>query len=66
MLETVVGQKNLPRYFAQVYEMTKKMNTGRLDFELPDGRIFRAHGKNPGPADKGHKKGSKSRVGRKI
>jgi cyclopropane-fatty-acyl-phospholipid synthase len=25
------------------------MNTGRLDFELPDGRIFRAHGKNPGP-----------------
>jgi cyclopropane-fatty-acyl-phospholipid synthase len=49
MLETTVGQKNLPRYFAQVFEMTKKMNTGRLDFELPDGRIFRAHGKNPGP-----------------
>ena len=46
MLETVVGQKNLPRYFAQVYEMTKKMNTGRLDFELPDGRVFRANGKN--------------------
>ena len=49
MLETTDGEKNLPRYFAQVFEMTKKMNTGRLDFELPDGRIFRAHGKNPGP-----------------
>ena len=52
MLETTVGQKNLPRYFAQVFEMTKKMNTGRLDFELPDGRVFRAHGKMPGPVSK--------------
>ncbi len=49
MFNTTVGQKNLPRYFAQVFEMTKKMNSGRLDFELPDGRIFRANGKNPGP-----------------
>jgi len=49
MFKTTVGQKNLPRYFAQVFEMTKKMNSGRLDFELPDGRIFRANGKNPGP-----------------
>ena len=49
MLKTTVGQKNLPRYFAQVFEMTKKMNSGRLDFELPDGRIFRANGKSPGP-----------------
>ena len=52
MLETTAGQKNLPRYFAQVFEMTKKMNTGRLDFELPDGRVFRAHGKAPGPVSK--------------
>ena len=52
MLETVVGQKNLPRYFTQVFEMTKRMNTGRLDFELPDGRVFRAYGKNPGPVSK--------------
>ena len=50
MFKTTVGQKNLPRYFAQVFEMTKKMNSGRLDFELPDGRKFRADGKNPGPA----------------
>ena len=49
MLETTEGQKNLPRYFAQVFEMTKKMNSGRLDFELPDGRVFRANGKKPGP-----------------
>ncbi|MAI18215.1 MAG: SAM-dependent methyltransferase [Rhodobacteraceae bacterium TMED111] len=49
MLETTEGQKNLPRYFAQVFEMIKKMNSGRLDFELPDGRVFRANGKQPGP-----------------
>ena len=49
MFNTTVGQKNLPRYFAQVFEMTKKMNSGRLDFELPDGRIFCANGKNAGP-----------------
>ena len=49
MFKTTVGQKNLPRYFAQVFEMTKKMISGRLDFELPDCRIFRANGKNPGP-----------------
>ncbi|MGB0547459.1 MAG: SAM-dependent methyltransferase, partial [Paracoccaceae bacterium] len=49
MLETTEGQKNLPRYFAQVFEMTKRMNSGRLDFELPDGRVFRANGKQPGP-----------------
>ena len=48
MLETTAGQKNLPRYFAQVFEMTKKMNTGRLDFELPDGRVFERMGKRPG------------------
>ena len=49
MLETTEGQKNLPRYFAQVFEMTKRINSGRLDFELPDGRVFRANGKQPGP-----------------
>ncbi|MEO9821372.1 MAG: cyclopropane-fatty-acyl-phospholipid synthase family protein [Paracoccaceae bacterium] len=48
-LMTTAGQKDLPRYFTQVFAMTQGMNTGRLDFVLPDGRVFRAEGRNPGP-----------------
>ncbi len=44
------GQKNLPRYFARVFETACKVRHGRLDFVLPDGRIFRAQGGAPGPA----------------
>ena len=46
---TVTGQKNLPRYFHPVFNLCTKLNTGRLDFELPDGRVFRVEGTNPGP-----------------
>ena len=48
ILTTTDGQKGLPRYFAQVFAMTRKMNNGRVDFHLPDGRVFRAEGQNPG------------------
>ena len=48
-LTSTKNQKQLPRYFSQVFEMADAMNTGRLDFVLPDGRVFRASGKNPGP-----------------
>lgn len=44
------GQKGLPRYFATVFDICKKLNHGRLDFKLPDGRIFRAQGAEPGLA----------------
>ncbi|MBM2290920.1 class I SAM-dependent methyltransferase [Sulfitobacter pseudonitzschiae] len=49
ILTTTDGQTNLPRYFARVFAMTQGMNNGRVDFVLPDGRTFRAEGKNPGP-----------------
>ncbi|MGX9354266.1 class I SAM-dependent methyltransferase [Roseobacteraceae bacterium S113] len=49
VLTSLDGQENLPRYFAQVFAMATRMNTGRLDIILPDGRHFRADGKNPGP-----------------
>ncbi|WP_425038985.1 class I SAM-dependent methyltransferase [Primorskyibacter sp. S187A] len=49
VLTSLDGQKNLPRYFAQVFQMACNMNRGRLDMILPDGRHFRAEGKNPGP-----------------
>ena len=48
-LTSTKNQKNLPRYFSQVFEMANAMNTGRLDFVLSDGRVFRASGKISGP-----------------
>ncbi|MDA7426014.1 SAM-dependent methyltransferase [Thalassococcus lentus] len=49
ILTTTENQTDLPRYFARVFKMASEMNNGRLDFVLPDGRRFRAEGKNPGP-----------------
>ena len=46
---TTDGQDNLPRYFAQVFEIAKRLDQGHLDLVLPDGRRFRASGRNPGP-----------------
>ena len=48
-LTSTTGQKNLPRYFASVFDVSARMAKGRLDFVLPDGRRFRAEGKAPGP-----------------
>ena len=49
ILTTTDGQKDLPRYFARVMGMASSLRFGRIDFLLPDGRRFRAEGKNPGP-----------------
>ena len=49
ILTTTQGQDNLPRYFKNVFAMAEAMNYGRLDVVLPDGRRFRAEGKNTGP-----------------
>lgn len=49
ILTTTDGQRGLPRYFTRVFAMVQDMNNGRLDFVMPDGRVFRADGKNPGP-----------------
>jgi len=46
---TTVGETGLPRYFAQVFEQVAVLQNGRIDFVLPDGRVFRAEGPNPGP-----------------
>ncbi len=50
VLTSTAGQKGLPRYFGQAFATISQMQRGRLDFRLPDGRIFRAEGKKPGPA----------------
>jgi cyclopropane-fatty-acyl-phospholipid synthase len=49
VLTTTKGQTGLPRYFAACLETAQKLQTGRLDFVLPDGRRFRAEGTRPGP-----------------
>ena len=46
---TTKGQTGLPRYFTTAYAVTKGLQHGRLDFVLPDGRVFRAEGAKPGP-----------------
>jgi len=48
-LTTTEGQRDLPRYFAQVFKVASGMKNGRIDFILPDGRRFQADGQNPGP-----------------
>lgn len=48
VLTTTEGQKDLPRYFAKTFGLVQQLNNGRLDLVLPDGRRFRAQGKNPG------------------
>ena len=54
ILTTTEGQAGLPRYFAQVFAMLQRMNQGRLDLLLPDGRHFRAEGAEPGPVAEVH------------
>jgi cyclopropane-fatty-acyl-phospholipid synthase len=49
VLTTTKGQTGLPRYFAACLETAQRLQTGRLDFVLPDGRRFRAEGARPGP-----------------
>ena len=42
------GQSDLPRYFPQVFFIAQKIGKGRVEFVMPDGRTFRAEGKEPG------------------
>jgi cyclopropane-fatty-acyl-phospholipid synthase len=48
-ITTLDGQTDLPRYFGAVFNLAKGLKNGRVDFRLPDGRVFRVDGPNPGP-----------------
>jgi cyclopropane-fatty-acyl-phospholipid synthase len=48
-ITTLEGQGDLPRYFAATFAMAKGLRNGRIDFRLPDGRVFRIDAPNPGP-----------------
>jgi cyclopropane-fatty-acyl-phospholipid synthase len=50
VLTTTKGQTGLPRYFAAAFDNASRLQRGRMDFRLPDGRVFRAEGAKPGPA----------------
>jgi len=50
VLTSTKGQTGLPRYFAAVYDRARSLERGRLDFRLPDGRLFRIEGRAPGLA----------------
>ena len=54
ILTSTDGQANLPRYFSRVFDMSRYMQYGRLDLHLPDGRVFRAEGREPGPVAELH------------
>lgn len=53
-LTTTRGNNNLPRYFPAVFELATKINRGRIDFFVPDGRKFRAEGTEAGPVCEMH------------
>lgn len=54
ILTSTDNQTNLPRYFARGFAVAQRLTNGRLDIVLPDGRIFRAEGRNPGPVAELH------------
>ncbi|MEM9437157.1 MAG: cyclopropane-fatty-acyl-phospholipid synthase family protein [Pseudomonadota bacterium] len=54
ILTSTRGQGELPRYFAQVFDLARAAENGRLDVVLPDGRQFRADTRKPGPVAEVH------------
>ncbi|WP_281859248.1 SAM-dependent methyltransferase [Litoreibacter halocynthiae] len=48
VLTSTQGQHALPRYFLQAFATAQKMRAGQLDMKLPDGRVFRAEGREAG------------------
>ncbi|MEM6482119.1 MAG: SAM-dependent methyltransferase, partial [Pseudomonadota bacterium] len=41
ILRDTAGQTGLPRYFTQMFAIAQRLDHGRLDIVLPDGRVFR-------------------------
>ncbi|MEL7256357.1 MAG: cyclopropane-fatty-acyl-phospholipid synthase family protein [Pseudomonadota bacterium] len=49
ILTDTCGQRDLPRYFSQMFAVAQRLQHGRLDIGLEDGRVFRVEGTAPGP-----------------
>jgi cyclopropane-fatty-acyl-phospholipid synthase len=50
VLTSVAGERDLPRWFGASFDLLRGIRRGRLDLALPDGRVFRIQGPEPGPA----------------
>ncbi len=50
VITTTRGQRDLPRWFSACMSVLEQLPSGSIDLALPDGRIFRAEGRSPGPA----------------
>lgn len=48
-LTSTSGESDLPRWFARGFAILKNIRAGTVDTALPDGRVFRAQGAEPGP-----------------
>ena len=51
-METITslkGQKHLPRWFSAAFSVLEGIQKGSLEIALPDGRVFRIEGDQPGP-----------------
>ncbi len=46
---TLKGERDLPRWFGAAYQLLQGMQYGSIDLVLPDGRAFRAEGREAGP-----------------
>ncbi|MCF6274087.1 MAG: cyclopropane-fatty-acyl-phospholipid synthase family protein [Rhodobacteraceae bacterium] len=49
ILYSTKGQRGLPRWFAPTFQILKQFRYGTMEFALPDGRVFRVDGDEPGP-----------------
>ncbi len=47
---TTDGERDLPRWFETARATLSRIETGRIDVALPDGRVFRVDGPRPGPS----------------
>ena len=45
---SIKDQPNLPRYFRRIFKILSNLDIGSIEVKLPDGRIFKAIGRNSG------------------
>ncbi len=48
-LTSTEGERDLPRWFETFFAIIQRIEIGRLEIALPDGRVFAAEGARPGP-----------------
>jgi len=48
VITSTLGQTDLPRWFPASFALLQGMRAGRIDIAIPDGRVFRVEGREPG------------------